>query len=139
MIDKTIIKNGLNQRLKNIDDFVDCNILDDPINNLINKYSFELQDYEYIDSEALFSTLTYKGSMRYINRYDKKIRTGGLLIKVYQKKNQWYAIIKSPIGKKFYVSFNLNYIFYTESKPTLIRSWAEYFVSEVDKGTYNIK
>jgi hypothetical protein len=139
MIDKTIINYGLNQRLKNIDDYVNSNILDDPINNLINKYSFELQDYEYIDSEALFSTLSLKGSMKYINRYDKKIRTGGLLIKVYQRKNQWYAIIKSPIGKNFYVSFNLNYIFYTESKPTLIRSWAEYFVSEVDKGTYNIK
>lgn len=139
MIDKTIIKYGLNQRLKNIDDFVDSNILEDPINNLIDKYSFELQDYEYIDSEALFSTLAFKGSMKYINRYDKNIRTGGLLIKIYKKKNQWYAIIKSPIGKKFYISFNLNYIFYTESKPTLIRSWAEYFVSEVDKGSYNIK
>ncbi len=139
MIDRKIIKSGLNQRLKNIDKFVDKNILIDPIDNLINQYSSELQDYEYIDSEALFSTLTFKGSMKYINRYDKKLRTGGLLIKIYQKNNQWYAVIKSPVGKKFYISFNLNYIFYTESKPTLVRSWAEYFVSEVDKGTFNIK
>jgi hypothetical protein len=139
MIDRKIIKSGLNQRLKNIDKFVDKNILIDPIDNLINQYSSDLQDYEYIDSEALFSTLTFKGSMKYINRYDKKLRTGGLLIKIYQKNNQWYAVIKSPVGKKFYISFNLNYIFYTESKPTLVRSWAEYFVSEVDKGTFNIK
>lgn len=139
MIDKLIIKAGLNQRLKSIDEFVDNNILKDTIDNLINKYSYELEDYEYIDSEGLFSILTLKGSMKYINRYDKKLRTGGLLIKIYQKKNQWYAIIKNVFGKKFYISFNLNYIFYTESKPTLIRSWANYFVSEVDKGNYNIQ
>lgn len=139
MIDKSILKSTLNQRLQNIDNYVENNIIKDPIEDLIKKYSSELQDYDYIDSEGLFSTLTLKGSMKYINRYDKKIRTGGLLIKIYQKKNQWYAVIKSAFGKKFYVSFNLNYIFYTESKPTLIRSWAEYFVSEVDKGIYHVE
>ena len=139
MIDKTLIKSTLNSRLKNIDEYVDNNILKDPIDDLIKKYSYELQDYDYIDSVELFSILTLKGSMKYINRYDKKIRTGGLLIKIYQKKGLWYAIIKSALGKKFYISFNLNYIFYTESKPTLVRSWAEFFVSEVDKGTYEIK
>ena len=139
MIDKSIVKLSLNDRLKSIDDFVDNNILEDPINDLINNYSSELQDYDYIDSEALFSILTLKGSMKYINRYDKQLRTGGLLIKIYKKNYQWYAIIKSPIGKKYYISFNSNYIFYTESKPSLVRSWAEYFVSEVEKGSYNIK
>ena len=139
MIDKTLIKSTLNPRLKNIDEYVDNNILKDPIDNLIKKYSFELQDYDYIDSEGLFSTLTLKGSMKYINRYDKKIRTGGLLIKIYEKKGQWYAVIKSALGKKYYISFNLNYIFYTESKPTLVRSWAEFFVSEVEKGHFEIK
>ena len=104
MIDKSIVKLSLNDRLKSIDDFVDNNILKDPINDLINNYSSELEDYDYIDSEALFSLLTLKGSMKYINRYDKKLRTGGLLIKIYKKNYQWYAIIKSPIGKKFYVS-----------------------------------
>jgi cyclopropane fatty-acyl-phospholipid synthase-like methyltransferase len=139
MINKTLIKSTLNPRLKSIDDYVDNNILKDPIDILIKKYSNDLQDYDYIDSEALFSTLTLKGSMKYINRYDKKLRTGGLLIKIYKKNHQWYAIIKSPMGKKFYVSFNSNYIFYTESKPTLIRSWAEFFVSEVDNGLYDVK
>lgn len=139
MINKTLIKSTLNPRLKSIDDYVDNNILKDPIDDLIKKYSSDLQDYDYIDSEALFSTLSLKGSMKYINRYDMKLRTGGLLIKIYKKNHQWYAIIKSPIGKKFYISFNLNYIFYTESKPTLIRSWAEFFVSEVDNGLYDIK
>jgi len=139
MIDKTIIKSTLNPRLKSIDDYVDKNIIIDPIDNLMKQYSFELQDYDYIDSVELFSILTLKGSMKYINRYDKKIRTGGLLLKIYQKKGQWYAVIKSALGKKFYVSFNLNYIFYTESKPTLVRSWAEFFVSEVEKGNFEIK
>jgi hypothetical protein len=139
MIDKQLIKAGLNQRLRYIDDFIDDNIKNDSIDELIKKYKNELQDYEYIDSEGLFSTLTLKGSMKYINRYDKELRTGGLLIKIYQKDSKWYAIIKSPIGKKFYVSFNANYIFYVESKPSLIRSWANVFVSEIDKGTYDIK
>ena len=128
-----------NTRLKSINDYVDKNIIKDPINNLIEKFSFELQDYDYIDTVEAFSLLTLKGSMKYINRYDKKIRTGGLLVKIYEKKGLWYAVIKSAIGKKYYISFNLNYIFYTESKPTLVRSWAEYFVSEVDKGNFEIK
>ena len=139
MIDKTLIKSTLNARLKSIDEYVDKNIVKDPIDNLIKKYSYELQDYDYIDSVEAFSLLTLKGSMKYINRYDKKIRTGGLLVKIYEKKGLWYAVIKSAIGKKYYISFNLNYIFYTESKPTLVRSWAEYFVSEVDKGNFEIK
>jgi cyclopropane fatty-acyl-phospholipid synthase-like methyltransferase len=128
-----------NSRLKSINDYVDENIIKDPIDNLIGKFSFELQDYDYINSVEAFSLLTLKGSMKYINRYDKKIRTGGLLVKIYEKKGLWYAVIKSALGKKYYVSFNLNYIFYTESKPTLVRSWAEYFVSEVEKGNFDIK
>jgi cyclopropane fatty-acyl-phospholipid synthase-like methyltransferase len=76
MIDKTLIKSILNPRLKSIDEYVDKNILKDPIDNLMKQYSFELQDYDYIDSVELFSILTLKGSMKYINRYDKKIRTG---------------------------------------------------------------
>lgn len=139
MIDKTIIKSNMNSRLKMIDEYVDNNIEYDPINDLIDKYSYDLKDYDYIDSESLFSVLTLKGSMKYINRYDKKLRTGGLLLKIYKRKHQWYAIIKNPLGNKYYVSFNLNYIFYTESKPSLIRSWAEYFLSEVDSGNFQIK
>lgn len=139
MIHNTLIKSTLNERLKSIDEYVDKNIIKDPIDNLIEKFSFELQDYDYIDTVEAFSLLTLKGSMKYINRYDKKIRTGGLLVKIYEKKGLWYAVIKSALGKKYYVSFNLNYIFYTESKPTLVRSWAEYFVSEVEKGNFEIK
>jgi len=139
MIDKTLVKLCLNERLKNIDNFVDNNILHDPINDLIHKYSSDLQDYEYIDSVELFSTLVPKGSMKYINRYDKQLRTGGLLIKIYKKNNEWYGIIKSAIGKNFYISFRFNYIFYTESKPSLITSWASLFVSDVEKGNYTIK
>lgn len=139
MINNTLIKSTLNERLKSIDEYVNKHVIKDPIDNLIKNFSFELQDYDYIDSVEAFSLLTLKGSMKYINRYDKKIRTGGLLVKIYEKKGLWYAVIKSALGKKYYVSFNLNYIFYTESKPTLVRSWAEYFVSEVEKGNFEIK
>ena len=37
MIDKTLIKSTLNSRLKSIDEYVDKNILIDPIDDLIKK------------------------------------------------------------------------------------------------------
>ena len=99
MINKTLIKTTLNSRLKSIDDYVDKNISKDSIDNLIKQYSYELQDYDYIDSVELFSTLTLKGSMKYINRYDKKIRIGGLLVKIYQKKDYGMQLSRVPLLK----------------------------------------
>jgi cyclopropane fatty-acyl-phospholipid synthase-like methyltransferase len=96
-------------RLKNINDIVDKYITNDIIDDLLDKYKFELEDYNYINSISIFSTLSLRGSLKYINKYDKQLRSGGLLIKIYNDNNEWIAIIKKISGKIYYVKFSKNY------------------------------
>ena len=135
MVDKNTIKNNLNERLKEIDMIVDNMIPDDYINTIIDKYKEELADYEYIDTPELFSTLRLKGSMRYINKFDKNLRMGGLLVKIYQKNSKWVGIILQN-NKKYYISFDANYIFYRNNKSESVRDWADYFITKLDNGEY---
>ena len=140
MVDKNILKESLNDRLKEIDEFVDTSKPDDYINVLINKNSSELKGYTYVETLGLFSTLKLKGSMKYINKFDKKLRCGGLVIKIYKRETnqKWYAIIKKS-NKKYYIGFDSNYIFYMETKEDLLRSWADCFISDCDKGLYEFE
>jgi hypothetical protein len=125
-----------NDRLKEIDEYVDKIKPNDYINTIIENNS-ELKEYKFIDSVEMFSILKLKGSMKYVNKYDKKLRSGGLLIKIYKKENnqQWYAVIKKA-DKKYYVSYNSNYIFYIESRQDLFVDWASCFISDYNKGLY---
>ena len=102
---------------------------------IINKYKDELADYDYIDTPELFSTLRLKGSMRYINKFDKNLRTGGLLVKIYNKNGKWIGVILQN-NKKYYVSFDANYIFYRNNKSESVRDWADYFITKLDNGEY---
>jgi cyclopropane fatty-acyl-phospholipid synthase-like methyltransferase len=142
MIDKKIINSGRNDRLKEIDDLIDKLIPNDYINQLINKYREELKHYTYIDSVGMFSTLKLKGSMKYINKYDKKLRYGGLLIKIYQKLDKWYGIIKKSDNTKYYISFNSNYIFYCENIGEIhnleFRDSLKFFITDVEDSKYNV-
>ena len=142
MTDKKLINTTLNDRLKEIDQLVDKLIPNDYINQLIKKYSDDLEHYSYIESVAEFSTLKFKGSMRYINKYDKKLRYGGLLIKIYQKSGKWYGVIKKTNGNKHYISFDSNYIFYCENIGEIhnknFRNGLEYFISDVNNGDYDL-
>ena len=124
-----------NKRLKEIDDYVDSVKPDDYINTIINKY--ELQDYKYIDSVEAFSLLRLRGAIKYVNKYDQKLRYGGLVVKIYKREQnqQWYCIIIKE-NKKYYVSYNSNYIFYMESKQDALLDWASCFISDYDKGLY---
>jgi cyclopropane fatty-acyl-phospholipid synthase-like methyltransferase len=126
-----------NDRLKEINDIVDILLPKNNLNDMIKKYETDLQDFDYIDTVEKFSILSLKGTMRYINKTDKKLRTGGLLVKIYQKNNKWYAKIKQY--DKFYdISYNSNYIFYVNNKSNLIRQWADLFVTELDKDGYEV-
>lgn len=137
MIDKNLGKEMLNDRLAEIDKLVDS-LIEDSINDIIKKYDDLLEGYEYINSVAIFSTLPLKGSVRYVNKIDKKFRFGGLLIKVIQNNNKWIGILKKSSGKKYYVSFDSNYIFYKESKSDAFRNWADCFVTDLNNGIYEV-
>jgi len=126
-----------NERLKEISDIVDILLPKNNLNDMIQKYETELRDFDYIDTVEKFSILHLKGTMRYINKTDKKLRTGGLLVKIFMKDNKWYAKIKQY--NKFYdISYNSNYIFYVNNKSNLLRQWADLFVTELDKENYEV-
>ena len=139
MVDKNILKSSLNDRLKDIDEFVDSFLPNTPIKNILTKYKSELDGYEYIESINIFSTLSLKGSLKYVNKYDSQLRSGGLLIKIYKKNNdKWTAIIKQVDGKKYYISFDSNYIFYRKTKSEERVDLFKLFVSDVDSGMYDL-
>jgi hypothetical protein len=139
MVDKNILKQCLNDRLKEIDEFVDSFLPNTPINNIMTKYKNELDGYEYIESIDMFSILSLKGSMKYINKFDNQLRSGGLLIKIYKKEdNKWTAIIKNIKGQKYYVSFNANYIFYRKTKSEERIDLFKVFMTDIESGAYEI-
>ena len=120
------------------------NIVDELLPNnkkyeIFNKYKFELEDYKHIDNVIDFSLLRLRGSLRYIKKYSKELRYGGLLIKIYQKNDDWYGIIKKIDNKKYHVSFKNNFIFYYENKDDKLKDWANCFISQVENGIYEIK
>lgn len=139
MIDNDILINSMNNREKEIDNFVDNFFPNDKINILIKKYSSELIDYKYIEYETIFSTLKLKGCIRYINKFTKQLRFGGLLIKIFKKKDRWYALLLKIDGSKYKISFNSNYIFYLENNQEKFRRDLEYFIKSVDNGDYEIQ
>lgn len=126
-----------NDRLKLIDKIVDRLLPKNNLKDILKKYESILEDFTYIDSVEKFSILPLKGTMKYINKYDKKLRSGGILTKVFKEDDKWYAFIKQ--GNKFYkISYESNYIFYIEHKKDLIRNFAELFISEYEKNNYKI-
>jgi hypothetical protein len=116
--------------------FIDSHIKD-KFDDMILKYHNELEDYIHIASLSEFSVLPLKGSMRYINKYSKEIRFGGLLIKIYEKYGNYFAILKKINGKKYHVSFNNNFIFYKKNSNDNFRDSLKYFIADYDKGLYN--
>lgn len=127
----------LNKRKEEINNFIDNNIINYNLKNILEIYKEELKNYKYIDNIISFSLLKMKGSIRYINIYDKELRFGGLLIKIYNKNNNWYAIIKNGNNKKYHINYKNNYIFYLESKENSLRNWADMFISNLNNGLYN--
>ena len=130
----------MNSRLKEINQVI--NELMPNNNNNIDiikeKYNLELKDYKYIDNVIDFSLLNTQGSIKYINKYDLKLRYGGLLIKIYSKNEKWYGIIKKINNKRYNVSFNNNYIFYCETRANLLSEWGKYFLSELELGIIKV-
>jgi len=123
-------------RLKEINDYIDNNI-ENNIDALIEKYKIELTDYKYIKSIVDYCELSIRGHLKYINKYDGFLRSGGLLIKIFNKNNNWYGKIKQFSGKTYNISFDSNHIFYIKNKKDLFKEWMVCFISDYDNGKYN--
>jgi hypothetical protein len=139
MVDKNIIKSNWSDRLNEIDEYVDT-VKTDYIHTLIKTYSSDLKYYKYIDTVEEFSLLNLKGSIKYINKFDKKLRSGGLLVKIYkdEKTKKWIGIIKKS-NKKYYISYDSNYIFYMETQDVRLSDSLKCFVTDLDKGLYELE
>jgi len=140
MVDKSILKATLSDRLKEIDEFVDNVKSNDYINEITKPYKDELKYYKYIDTVEEFSVLNLKGSIKYINKFDKKLRTGGLLVKIYQdtQSKKWIGIIKKST-KKYYISYDSNYIFYMGTQDARLNDSLQCFISDFEKGLYELE
>jgi hypothetical protein len=128
----------MNSRLDNIEKTINELIPNNYINVLMSKYNRELEDYKYIDNIIDFSLLQQRGSIRYINKYDLRLRYGGLLIKIYDKNGKWYGVVKKINNKIYNISFDNNYIFYYESKTNMLSNWSKLFLSDIESGKYII-
>ena len=128
----------MSKRQQKNDDMVDRLMKHDLMNDIIEKHKDELLDFTYIKTVEEFSVLEIKGVIRYINKYDKILRYGGLCIKIYEKGDDWIGVILK-YNKKYYVSFKNNYIFYLDSKDKLIRNYLDVFVTDFDKGLYEVE
>lgn len=139
MVDKSIIKATWSDRLKEIDEYVDT-VKPDFINELVKKYSSELRYYKHIDTVEEFSLLNLKGSIKYINKYDKKLRKGGLLVKIYQdiQTKKWIGVIKKS-NKKYYINYDSNYIFYMGTQDERLNDSLQCFISDFEKGLYELE
>ena len=60
-----------------------------------------------------------------------------LLIKIFNKNNNWYGKIKQFSGKTYNISFDSNHIFYIKNKKDLFKEWMVCFISDYDNGKYN--
>ena len=128
----------MNNRLNEIDNTIKELMPNNYINKIINKYKTELDNYKYIDNIIDFSLLPLKGSIRYLNKYDLNLRYGGLLIKVYEKNNKWYGLIKKNNNKRYNVLFDNNYIFYRDTNSNKLINWGKCFLSDIESGKYMI-
>ena len=108
------------------------------INILHEKHKDDLQYYKYIETIEEFSILSLQGKIKYINKYDGKLRYGGLVIKIYknQTNNNWVCVLKQISGKTYNVSFKNNHIFYSDNKDNKIIDWMKCFISDVHNNKY---
>jgi hypothetical protein len=128
----------MNYRLNEIEKTINELIPNNYINTIIKQYKTELEDYKYISNVIDFSLLQLKGTIRYVNKYDLKIRYGGLLIKIYDKNGKWYGIVKKINNKRYNILFDNNYIFYCYPKSDILTNWGKCFLSDIESGKYVI-
>lgn len=115
----------MNSRLKEIDDLVESvkpkkdykKQLKNKIETYKNKYSKELEDYQYVNSKDELFNLKSGGYIRYVD-YNGKLKFGGILLKVFNSENdneiykRTLILVQNSSGKKWTLSWEKNHVFY---------------------------
>lgn len=128
-------------RENNINSFVDSIMTDKQwndkrmnlINDMMKKFSVELEKYNYIAASDL-NKMKLGGYVRYIN-FNNEIRWGGILIKIYTVDDLNYMTLLSSSMKRFNICFERNYIFY-KKHTTSSDKMRELFISYLTKEDY---
>lgn len=127
------------KRERDIDDFINSIMTEEEwkkkqskkINYFYDKYSSELEDYEYIDTIEKYNNIINGGYVRYFN-FNDELRWGGILAKKYNYKDMNMMILLNTSFKKNIVSFEKNYIFY-KKHTTQADKTRKIFMSYLDK------
>ena len=98
------------------------------LNKLINKYSNEFEDYDYVTN---ISDIKCGGYIRYFN-LDFEFRWGGILISIKKSNDFNILILKNLNGKIFKISLEKNYIFFKKHM-TQSDKMKKLFLSYLDK------
>ena len=107
----------MNKRLKEIDDILESIEPTNKINNYLEIYKNELQDYKYVNSLEELYDLKSAGYIRYIN-LNGELKFGGILIKVFESENKDefnkknLILLQNSNNNKWVISYERNYIFY---------------------------
>ena len=107
----------MNKRLKEIDDILESIEPNNKINNYLEIYKNELQDYKYVNSLEELYDLKSAGYIRYIN-LNGELKFGGILIKVFESENKDefnkknLILLQNSNSNKWVISYERNYIFY---------------------------
>ena len=89
------------------------------IGSIKNKYSTELEDFNYIHDLEEFKKLKNGGIIKPVNLQHDELKKGGVLIKIGNDNNKWYALIGLLNRKIFWrIYFHNNYIYYREPYST---------------------
>ena len=115
----------MNNRLKEINDLVELIIPQDKFENNINSkityffnnYKEQLENYTFVKSKEELYELKLSGYIRYFDLYNN-IKFGGILIKVFQTKNDIedkkknILLLQNSDGIRWSISWENNFIFY---------------------------
>jgi len=115
----------MNNRLKEINDLVESiipqdkfeNNINNKINYFFNNYKEQLENYTFVRSKEELYKLKLSGYIRYFDLYNN-IKFGGILIKVFQTKNEIedkkknILILQNSDGIRWGVTWENNFIFY---------------------------
>lgn len=115
----------MNNRLKEINDLVELiipqakfeNNINSKINYFFNNYKEQLENYTFVKSKEELYELKLSGYIRYFD-LDNNIKFGGILIKVFQTKNDIedkkknILLLQNSDGIRWSISWENNFIFY---------------------------
>lgn len=115
----------MNNRLKEINDLVESiipqdkfeNNINNKINYFFNNYKEQLENYTFVRSKEELYKLKLSGYIRYFDLYNN-IKFGGILIKVFQTKNEVedkkknILLLQNSDGIRWGVTWENNFIFY---------------------------